>query len=112
MNLSLALILKELRLSSSIRNPIKSHLNGGSLYYMSSLPHEALPDKDTARANWVKQLNAPLEEIDPEIADVIELEKARQWKVMIEDSRAGIRTNTFREFHFGVGDASGWFCYD
>ncbi|GFS44105.1 serine transhydroxymethyltransferase 1 [Actinidia rufa] len=37
--------------------------NGGSLYYM-----------------WTKQLNAPLEEVDPEIADIIELEKARQWK--------------------------------
>jgi hypothetical protein len=30
---------------------------------------------------WPKQLNAPLEEVDPEIADIIELEKARQWKV-------------------------------
>lgn len=30
---------------------------------------------------WIKQLNSPLEEIDPEIADIIELEKARQWKV-------------------------------
>ncbi|KAB5568795.1 hypothetical protein OIU76_007369 [Salix suchowensis] len=69
------------RLSSSLRNPIKPYLNGGSLYYnMSSLPDKALPDKDTARANWIKQLNAPLEEIDPEIADIIELEKARQWK--------------------------------
>ncbi|KAL0806619.1 hypothetical protein Bca101_099111 [Brassica carinata] len=29
---------------------------------------------------WISQLNAPLEEIDPEIADIIELEKARQWK--------------------------------
>jgi glycine hydroxymethyltransferase len=26
-------------------------------------------------------LNAPLEEVDPEIADIIEHEKARQWKV-------------------------------
>lgn len=32
---------------------------------------------------WTKQLNAPLEEIDPEIADIIELEKARQWKVTL-----------------------------
>ena len=32
---------------------------------------------------WISQLNAPLEEIDPEIADIIELEKARQWKVII-----------------------------
>ena len=30
---------------------------------------------------WPKQLNDPLEVIDPEIADIIELEKARQWKV-------------------------------
>lgn len=30
---------------------------------------------------WIKQLNDPLEAIDPEIADIIELEKARQWKV-------------------------------
>lgn len=30
---------------------------------------------------WPKQLNAPLEAVDPEIANIIELEKARQWKV-------------------------------
>lgn len=30
---------------------------------------------------WPKQLNAPLEVADPEVADIIELEKARQWKV-------------------------------
>ena len=30
---------------------------------------------------WPKQLNAPLEAVDPEIADIIEHEKARQWKV-------------------------------
>lgn len=30
---------------------------------------------------WIKQLNVPLEAMDPEIADIIELEKARQWKV-------------------------------
>lgn len=28
----------------------------------------------------MEQLSAPLEEIDPEMADLIELEKARQWK--------------------------------
>lgn len=32
---------------------------------------------------WPKQLNAPLEVVDPEIADIIELEKARQWKVLL-----------------------------
>ncbi|KAL1308736.1 hypothetical protein AAHE18_17G128100 [Arachis hypogaea] len=37
-------------------------------------------ERDKARAAWVKQLNEPLEVIDPEIAEIIELEKARQWK--------------------------------
>ncbi|PWA94442.1 serine hydroxymethyltransferase 2 [Artemisia annua] len=40
----------------------------------------AATDIQASRVNWTKQLNAPLEEIDPEIADIIELEKARQWK--------------------------------
>ncbi|KAK8572422.1 hypothetical protein V6N12_028475 [Hibiscus sabdariffa] len=40
----------------------------------------AAAEKEKARANWVHQLNAPLQEIDPEIANIIELEKARQWK--------------------------------
>lgn len=31
---------------------------------------------------WTKQLNASLEAVDPEIADIIELEKNRQWKVL------------------------------
>lgn len=31
---------------------------------------------------WPKQLNASLEVVDPEIADIIEREKARQWKVL------------------------------
>jgi len=30
---------------------------------------------------WIKQLNDPLAVVDPEIEDIIELEKARQWKV-------------------------------
>ncbi|KAJ4701506.1 Serine hydroxymethyltransferase [Melia azedarach] len=68
------------RLSSSIRTPIKPHFNCGSLCYMSSLPDQAVNEKLRAPAPWINQLNAPLEEIDPEIADIIELEKARQWK--------------------------------
>lgn len=69
------------RLSSSVTSPIKRHLNHGSQYYvyMSSLPDQAL-NNEKASAPWINQLNAPLEEIDPEIADIIELEKARQWK--------------------------------
>ncbi|KAI3685051.1 hypothetical protein L6452_34283 [Arctium lappa] len=35
---------------------------------------------------WPKQLNAPIEVVDPEIADIIELEKVRQWKICIKQS--------------------------
>ncbi|CAN1289867.1 Serine hydroxymethyltransferase, mitochondrial [Linum perenne] len=68
------------RLSHTLNSPIKPYFNGGSLYSMSSLPNQAVADKDSSRATWIKQLNAPLEEIDPEIADIIEHEKTRQWK--------------------------------
>ncbi|KAL8520028.1 hypothetical protein ACS0TY_010823 [Phlomoides rotata] len=47
----------------------------------SSLPNEALYEKEKNGVSWPKQLNAPLEVVDPEIADIIEHEKARQWKV-------------------------------
>ncbi|KAI7979845.1 hypothetical protein LOK49_Contig235G00004 [Camellia lanceoleosa] len=70
------------RLCSSLNNnPLLHRLpNGASLYYMSSLPSEALSEKEKFRITWTSQLNAPLQEVDPEIADIIELEKARQWK--------------------------------
>ncbi|KAL2493449.1 Serine hydroxymethyltransferase 1 [Abeliophyllum distichum] len=68
------------RLSSSVDKPIKRLYIGGSLYYMSSLPNEAVHEKERTGVMWPKQLNAPLEVVDPEIADIIELEKARQWK--------------------------------
>ncbi|XP_016470116.1 serine hydroxymethyltransferase, mitochondrial isoform X1 [Nicotiana tabacum] len=69
------------RLSSTVDKPVKRLYNiGGSLYYMSSLPNEAVYDKEKSGVSWPKQLNAPLEVVDPEIADIIELEKARQWK--------------------------------
>lgn len=32
---------------------------------------------------WPKVLNAPLAEVDPELLDIIEHEKHRQWKVCI-----------------------------
>ncbi|ESQ28067.1 hypothetical protein EUTSA_v10018408mg [Eutrema salsugineum] len=69
------------RLSSSVKKPISLvSSNGGSLRFMSSLSTSAMADSERSRSSWIKQLNAPLEEIDPEIADIIELEKARQWK--------------------------------
>ncbi|MQL05564.1 hypothetical protein EI015_26185, partial [Escherichia coli] len=68
------------RLSSSVEKPLRPLLNAGSVYYKSSLPDEAVYEKENSRVTWPKQLNAPLEVVDPEIADIIELEKARQWK--------------------------------
>lgn len=51
---------------------------------------------------WTKQLNAPLEQIDPEIADIIELEKARQWKVFTEACAA------YTSGGIGIGLGSLW----
>ncbi|KAL0431415.1 UNVERIFIED_CONTAM: Serine hydroxymethyltransferase, mitochondrial [Sesamum radiatum] len=76
----MALAMAVRRLSSSIDKPVKRLSNGGSLYYMSSLPNEAVYEKERTGVTWPKQLNAPLEVVDPEIADIIEHEKARQWK--------------------------------
>ncbi|XP_062029455.1 serine hydroxymethyltransferase 2, mitochondrial [Rosa rugosa] len=71
------------RLSSAINKPLLKPFvtaNGGSVYHMSALSSQAAQEKEQARTTWIKQLNEPLEVIDPEIADIIELEKARQWK--------------------------------
>ncbi|KAF8092147.1 hypothetical protein N665_0423s0032 [Sinapis alba] len=67
------------RLSSSVDKPIRPLIRSTSCF-MSSLPSEAVDDKERSRVTWPKQLNASLEEVDPEIADIIEHEKARQWK--------------------------------
>jgi hypothetical protein len=91
-------------------------------------------DLEFQKSQWIKQLNDPLEVVDPEIEDIIELEKARQWKVGSEfidffifwknqtESNVliffifyecvGTRTYTFRKFYVVVGDASGWIGYD
>ncbi|KAJ0981759.1 hypothetical protein J5N97_010014 [Dioscorea zingiberensis] len=75
--MAMATALRRLSSSSVAK---KQPLSPGSLFYMSSLPSEAIYEKDKSRVMWPKQLNAPLETVDPEIADIIELEKARQWK--------------------------------
>ncbi|KAM7516920.1 hypothetical protein LguiA_006503 [Lonicera macranthoides] len=77
MAMAMALTLRKL-CSSSYNSP-RYLSNGASHCYMSSLPNPAL-ESEQSRITWTKQLNAPLEKIDPEIADIIELEKARQWK--------------------------------
>ncbi|KAL9245906.1 hypothetical protein vseg_019504 [Gypsophila vaccaria] len=61
------------RLSNSVNKPLR---NVAPSYHLST---EAAYDTDN-RVSWTKQLNAPLEVVDPEIADIIEHEKTRQWK--------------------------------
>ncbi|CAI8588138.1 unnamed protein product [Vicia faba] len=68
------------KLSSSVNKSSRPLFSASSVYYKSSLPDEAVYDKENPRVTWPKQLNSPLEVIDPEIADIIEHEKARQWK--------------------------------
>ncbi|KAH6759924.1 serine transhydroxymethyltransferase 1 [Perilla frutescens var. frutescens] len=96
------------RLSSSISKPLK---RGGSLYYMSSLPNEAVYEKEKNGVTWPKQLNAPLEVVDPEIADIIEHEKARQWKlipsenftsVSVMQAVGSVMTNKYSEGYPGA----------
>ncbi|KAL5988412.1 hypothetical protein ACLOJK_036176 [Asimina triloba] len=87
---------------SSVQKQIRPLFNSNSVCYMvldslprnafrfytaflpklifASLPNEAAYEKENSRVSWTKQLNAPLEVVDQEIADIIELEKARQWK--------------------------------
>ncbi|KAJ1686387.1 hypothetical protein LUZ63_017777 [Rhynchospora breviuscula] len=67
-------LLRRLSQSGARRQPYSLT----SLYYLTSLPNEAVYQKSPV--TWPKQLNSPLEEVDPEIANIIELEKARQWK--------------------------------
>lgn len=58
-------------------------LSPSSLCFMSSLSSEAAAYKNNkygSSATWTEQLNASLEAVDPEIANIIELEKNRQWK--------------------------------
>ncbi|CAK8537788.1 unnamed protein product [Lathyrus sativus] len=66
------------RLTSTVNKPTSPFANTASLHRMSSSlsaqeNHKSSPD-------WIKQLNDPLEVVDPEIENIIELEKARQWK--------------------------------
>ncbi|XP_027161710.1 serine hydroxymethyltransferase, mitochondrial [Coffea eugenioides] len=102
------------RLSSVVDKPIKRLYNGGSLYFMSSLPNEAVYDKEKSGVTWPKQLNAPLHVVDPEVTDIIELEKARQWKglelipsenftsVSVMQAVGSIMTNKYSEGYPGA----------
>ncbi|KAL2904170.1 Serine hydroxymethyltransferase 1 mitochondrial [Bienertia sinuspersici] len=65
------------KLSNSVNKPVRNSFNVAPLHFMSS--GAALKEKQVS-VTWPKQLNASLEEVDPEIADIIEHEKTRQWK--------------------------------
>jgi len=63
--------------------PLSLRLSSSSSSSSSSSAGEALTnDESYARiqASWPKVCNQPLDEIDPEVTDIIEKEKARQWK--------------------------------
>ncbi|CAI0405352.1 unnamed protein product [Linum tenue] len=69
------------RLSSPLNHPTRPFITPLCYKFcQSSLPDEAVYEKEKPGVTWPKQLNAPLEVVDPEIADIIEHEKARQWK--------------------------------
>ncbi|KAG6505873.1 hypothetical protein ZIOFF_031181 [Zingiber officinale] len=72
----MASALRQLSVAIVNRQP----LPGFFLRCISSLPSEAAYEQEKSGVTWTKQLNAPLEIIDPEIADINELERARQWK--------------------------------
>ncbi|ERN18075.1 serine hydroxymethyltransferase, mitochondrial isoform X1 [Amborella trichopoda] len=75
----MAMAMAALRRLSSAKT-LRPPFVGYSLYNLTSLPNQVEYDKERSNVPWPKQLNAPLEEVDPEIANIIELEKARQWK--------------------------------
>ncbi|CAN0917594.1 Serine hydroxymethyltransferase 1, mitochondrial [Linum grandiflorum] len=99
------------RLSSSINQPTRPFLV--PICYKSSLPNEAVYEEKPG-VTWPKQLNAPLEEVDPEIADIIEHEKARQWKglelipsenftsVSVMEAVGSVMTNKYSEGYPGA----------
>ncbi|XP_074273385.1 serine hydroxymethyltransferase, mitochondrial-like [Silene latifolia] len=78
--MAMSMALRKISSSPTSSSFLRPLYNAASSYSMSSLSNEAAFDKDRSHVNWIKQLNEPLEVIDPEIADIIELEKARQWK--------------------------------
>jgi hypothetical protein len=46
-----------------------------------SLPRSLLASSSTQPPQWPKVLNAPLSQVDPDLFDIIEKEKNRQFKV-------------------------------
>nr|AFK45020.1 unknown [Medicago truncatula] len=93
------------RLTSTINKPT-------SLYRLSS----SLSAQHTRKSHpdWIKQLNDPLGVVDPEIEDIIELEKARQWKglelipsenftsLSVMQAVGSVMTNKYSEGYLGA----------
>lgn len=63
----------------SRRHVFKSSVTQFAHRYSSEAAYSRT-EKEKSHVTWPKQLNAPLQELDPEISDIIELEKNRQWK--------------------------------
>ncbi|CAI0405360.1 unnamed protein product [Linum tenue] len=68
------------RLSSPLNHPTRPFITPLCYKVSPPLHSRRSPDYAYFKRQWPKQLNAPLEVVDPEIADIIEHEKARQWK--------------------------------
>ena len=48
---------------------------------------------------WPSTMNASLEEVDPEMADIVEHEKSRQWKVRAPKARARVASGRRTLYH-------------
>ncbi|KAJ1397086.1 Tetratricopeptide-like helical domain superfamily [Sesbania bispinosa] len=71
--------------------PLRHLFNTSSLHYKSSLPDEAVYEKQNPGVTWPKQLNALLEIVDPEIADIIELKNFVSMEELLLCSIVSIR---------------------
>uniref|UniRef100_A0A8R7Q2J2 Serine hydroxymethyltransferase-like domain-containing protein n=1 Tax=Triticum urartu TaxID=4572 RepID=A0A8R7Q2J2_TRIUA len=84
------------------------------LFVCLFVAHAYLVSPILVSMQWPKQLNAPLEEVDPEIDDIIDLEKARQWKglelipsknftsLSVMHAVGSVMTNKYREGYPGA----------
>ncbi|KAL3696132.1 hypothetical protein R1sor_010208 [Riccia sorocarpa] len=73
--------VRRLGLAKARCNPaLLQAIRTGSSSALASDDSKFESSKDKAHVTWPKVLNSDLAEVDPEVADIIELEKNRQWK--------------------------------
>eukprot|EP00249_Psilotum_nudum_P006743 c20019_g1_i1 orf=414-1976(-) len=74
-----AVALRRLQASARLACPAAArHASSAVASDDARIPSES--SKGRSHVTWPKQLNAPLNDVDPEIMNIIELEKNRQWK--------------------------------